>query len=140
MAQAFRRGGKGFAATVLALALGVALPPAAAARDREASLQPEQVRMVQRALNDLAYPVPLSGTWDDRTQAAVQQFQSANGLASTGALDDATVRALGVDPSAVQLVAGRRAAADRPGARGPLRDDPAVNCEINTTVDCLPGQ
>ena len=132
MAQVIRRGRAMLrACAVLALALAVT-PPALAVSDPMASLQPEQVRVVQRALQDYGYNVALSGTWDDGTRAAVGSFQSANGLPATGALDSATSKALGVDPWAVTPVAGRMPEAN-------LRSDPAVNCAINNTVDCLPG-
>jgi hypothetical protein len=112
---------------MLALALAVALPALALAA-QDPRLEPEQIRMVQRALGANGQQVALSGTWDEETGAALERFQSAHGLPATGTFDRDTSRALGLDPSAVRPVSGRLPAAD-----------PAVNCAINNTVDCLPG-
>ena len=112
-----------------AIALAVALRPAAAGADATASMQPEQIRMVQRALQERGYQVEPTGAWDTNTGAALAQFQTASGLPATGRWDGDTSRALGVDPGAAMPVSGRRAGSD----------DPAVNCDLNNTVDCLPG-
>lgn len=134
MAKAIRSGWTVLRAGA-AVALALALTQQAHAADAStASLQPEQVRMVQRALSEYGYEVGLSGRWDDATRGAIGAFQSDNDLPATGALDGATSRALGVDPWAVTPVAGTSpAAAD-------ARADPAIDCRMNNTVDCAPGQ
>lgn len=135
MAQPNRRRGAVLAASAAAaLAFAFAATHAAVAADRTAFLQPEQIRVVQRTLVDWGYPVALTGSWDDATRAAVGSFQSSNQLPVTGTLDPATSEALGVDPTAVTPVSGRLP------ARTDQRRDPAVDCGINNTVDCLPGE
>jgi hypothetical protein len=119
---------------LLALAFAFLSPRAGTAMEGKA-LEPEQIRMVQRALNDHGMNVAVTGSWDQRTRAAIGTFQSENGLPSTGTLDPATSRALGVDPYEVVPVGGRLPEA----AARSTADDPAVNCAINTTVDCRPG-
>jgi peptidoglycan hydrolase-like protein with peptidoglycan-binding domain len=115
----------------LAIALGFARP--AAAEDRSASLQPEQIRIVQRSLADYGYQAAPTGTWDDGTRAALRSFQADNQLRTTGTLDDATAQALGVDPWAVKPVSGKQAI----GRQDPENHE--VDCAINNTVDCRPG-
>ena len=106
----------------------VALRPAGvAAAESTAARQPEQIRRVPRALQERGYQVAPTGAWDPGTSTALADFQSSSGLPATGQWDAATSRALGLDPSAVMPVSGTRTA------------DPAVNCEINNTIDCLPA-
>jgi peptidoglycan hydrolase-like protein with peptidoglycan-binding domain len=117
-----------------ALALSLALAGTAAAEDRTASLQPEQIRVVQRTLQDYGYQdAAPTGRWDEGTRSALRAFQADNQLRATGTLDDATAQALGVNPAAVTPVAGRRATG------GGDRSDPEIDCAINNTVDCRPG-
>jgi peptidoglycan hydrolase-like protein with peptidoglycan-binding domain len=114
---------------LFALAVAMFLRPAVAiAADPSASLEPEQIRVVQRALQDRGLRVEITGAWDEHTRAALTEFQATSGLAPTGKLDGATARALGVDPSKVMPVGGRDA-----------NRDPAMDCGLNNTVDCLPG-
>jgi peptidoglycan hydrolase-like protein with peptidoglycan-binding domain len=116
---------------LLAFALAVVLSPGVSfGGDETAALGPDQIRMVQRALHDRGYGVEPTGAWDASTRAALSEFQSASKLPATGTLDGATARALGLALPA-KPPSGRM-------ARG-AGVDPAVNCEINNTVDCLPG-
>jgi peptidoglycan hydrolase-like protein with peptidoglycan-binding domain len=116
---------------ILALALAVAIQPAlAGGADQAASLEPEQIRMVQRALQERGHAVELTSSWDAGTQAALANFQAKSGLPPTGELDPATSHALGMDPAAVMPVSGTKRAE-------PI--DPAFNCGVNNTADCLPG-
>ena len=123
-----RGGGVHRTSRTLALVLAVALPALAVGAARDPALEPEQIRMVQRALGHHGHPVALTGAWDQGTRAALERFQTESGLPATGTFDRDTSRALGVDPAAVRPVSGRL---------GPA--DPAVNCAINNTADCLPG-
>lgn len=116
---------------VLATALVVLAAPAGA--DDRPALEPEQIRMVQRALVDLGHPVEITGAWDQSTRTAVADFQRERGLTATGTLDTATSRALGVDPYAVVPVGGMGMRAGGSGL------DPSVNCAVYNTVDCRPG-
>lgn len=55
------------------------------------------VRNVQQALNDKGFNAgPADGHWGPSTETALRQFQSAQGLPSTGVLDARTMNALGV--------------------------------------------
>jgi len=55
------------------------------------------VRNVQQALNAKGYNVgPADGQWGPSTETALKQFQSTQGLPSTGVLDTRTMSALGV--------------------------------------------
>jgi peptidoglycan hydrolase-like protein with peptidoglycan-binding domain len=120
------------ARSLLALALAAVLSPIlAAAGGPGLALEPEQIRVVQRALHVRGYAAEPTGAWDASTSAALASFQSASGLPATGSIDAVTARALDLDRSAVTPAAGRLA----PGAA----DDPAVNCAINNTIDCRPG-
>jgi peptidoglycan hydrolase-like protein with peptidoglycan-binding domain len=80
-------------------------------------LSAEQVRVVQRALTDRGFALDLTGTFDDRTQTALMDFQRARGLPATGNLNRPTVDALGVDPRDVMPVRG----SDGDDARAPQR-------------------
>jgi peptidoglycan hydrolase-like protein with peptidoglycan-binding domain len=78
-------------------------------------LSPEQIRLVQRSLVDRGFAVDPGGTFDDRTQTALMDFQRARGLAATGKLNQPTIDALGLDPRDVMPVRGTV------GAPGDLR-------------------
>ena len=67
-------------------------------------LSPEQVRIVQRSLADRGFAVDLTGTFDDRTQTALLDFQRARGFPATGQLDASTMEALDIDPGDVAPV------------------------------------
>ncbi|MBS0320939.1 MAG: peptidoglycan-binding protein [Proteobacteria bacterium] len=56
----------------------------------------DDVSRAQTALNDKGYNVTVDGRYGPNTAAAVRNFQSDNGLAANGTLDDATLKALGV--------------------------------------------
>ncbi len=56
----------------------------------------DDVARAQTALNDKGYNVAVDGQFGPNTSAAVRSFQSDNGLAANGTLDDATLKALGV--------------------------------------------
>lgn len=75
-------------------------------------LSPEQVRLVQRSLVDRGFAVDPGGTFDDRTQTALMDFQRARGLAATGKLNQPTIDALGLDPRDVMPVRGTVGAPD----------------------------
>jgi peptidoglycan hydrolase-like protein with peptidoglycan-binding domain len=79
-----------------------ATPPAPATEEtaviQPSELSPDQVRLVQRALVDRGFAVDPGGTFDDRTQTALMDFQRARGLPATGNLNQPTIDALGIDP------------------------------------------
>jgi peptidoglycan hydrolase-like protein with peptidoglycan-binding domain len=55
------------------------------------------IRDVQQKLHDLGFDAgPVNGEFGTKTQAALAQFQLAQTLPASGALDDATLKVLGV--------------------------------------------
>jgi peptidoglycan hydrolase-like protein with peptidoglycan-binding domain len=96
------------------LLLGVACATSSgAAREKGMSqtgdLSAEQVRMVQRSLTEAGYTTGLSGHLDDQTRKTLTAFQQAKGLQPSGALDESTAEALGLDPREVIPVRGENA-------------------------------
>jgi len=76
----------------LVAALFVVSVPLASAEDNPAD---ERVALVQQALKlKHFYYGDVDGTFDCATQGALRRFQFRNGLPGTGAMDDATVKAL----------------------------------------------
>lgn len=60
-------------------------------------IAPSGVREVQQALNRLGYSAgPITGTWNKRTQNAMQSFQGAHGLSPNGDLTLSAISALGL--------------------------------------------
>lgn len=88
--------------------------------DRTARGGDPDIRAAQRALKDKGQdPGPIDGTMGPRTQAALRQYQQAEGLQATGMLDDATKDKLGIrGGSALPRESGPGAAAapTAPGA------------------------
>jgi hypothetical protein len=89
---------------------------AAAERAAEVDL----VLRAQQQLQQLGFYVRNNpdGRWGPATRSAVNSFQRANGLASTGQLDAATQSALGVEPAPLQ------AGSTAPGGDGAQGDGP----------------
>jgi peptidoglycan hydrolase-like protein with peptidoglycan-binding domain len=131
----FRRCSRGWIAAV-AVAL-LSAPALARAHDRQgasgSAMSPEQVRIVQRALSDKGYVIEPTGSWDEGTRAALMSFQQARDLPQTGELDGSTSTALGVDPADVTPVSGSKRSSRNANA------DPAIDCQMNSTIDCRPG-
>ena len=60
-------------------------------------IAPSGVREVQQALNRLGYDSgPINGSWNKRTQLAMQNFQAAHGLSPNGDLTLSSIAALGL--------------------------------------------
>ena len=76
------------------------------------SLSAEQVRTVQRSLTAEGFPTSLTGRLDDQTHQKLSEFQQAKGLQTSGALDQRTFDALGLDPRNVVPVRGTDALGD----------------------------
>ncbi|HWI39545.1 MAG TPA: peptidoglycan-binding domain-containing protein [Burkholderiales bacterium] len=68
----------------------------------------EMIRQVQEKLNGLGFDAgTVNGDFGEKTQAALAQFQLANLLPASGALDQATLKELGVErPSEGQAMVG----------------------------------
>jgi peptidoglycan hydrolase-like protein with peptidoglycan-binding domain len=68
----------------------------------------DMIKQVQEKLNRLGFDAgTVNGDFGEKTQAALAQFQLANLLPASGALDDATLKELGVErPSEGNAVVG----------------------------------
>ena len=68
----------------------------------------DMIKQVQEKLNGLGFDAgTVNGDFGEKTQAALAQFQLANLLPASGALDDGTLKELGVErPSEGQAVVG----------------------------------
>lgn len=78
-------------------ALGVQLDQASMHYDVQ-ELSQQQIQQVQRSLNEKGFNAgSVDGKWDSRTQAALRNFQQAQGMKQTGGLDQRTASALGVE-------------------------------------------
>jgi peptidoglycan hydrolase-like protein with peptidoglycan-binding domain len=97
-------------------------PATAAAEAAQVPLSPEQVRLVQRSLADRGFAVDLTGVLDDRTHAALADFQRARGLPTTGTLNTPTVDALGIDPRDVMPARGAVPDAPHEAVPAPAKD------------------
>jgi peptidoglycan hydrolase-like protein with peptidoglycan-binding domain len=76
-----------------------------------ASPYADLIRQVQQKLHALDFdPGPVNGAISTKTQAALAQFQLSQLLPASGALDQATLLALGIDPAEL-LSAGESASA-----------------------------
>lgn len=95
---------------------------AAAERAAEADL----ILRAQQRLHDEGFYVRdnIDGRWGPATQAAVGNFQRANGLPATGRLDLPTRKALELDPSTVASAPAMQAGAAPPAA-APVAPAPA---------------
>lgn len=93
----------------------MAVAPAAFAADATTSLHPEAaipdpaapiapgdysglIRQVQEKLNGLGFDAgPVNGEWNEKTQAALAQFQLSLPIPAGGQLDERTLAELGVE-------------------------------------------
>lgn len=76
---------------------GVSEAPAGAAMNSKNSLTSAEVRQVQERLKAAGFdPGPIDGIVGPKTRAAVIKYQTSNGLAKTGSLDEETVETLGL--------------------------------------------
>lgn len=77
-------------------ALGVQFDQASLHYDVQ-NLKPEHIRAVQRNLNQKGFDAgEVDGIWDDETRSALRNFQKSQNMKQTGALDQKTATALGV--------------------------------------------
>ena len=90
-----------FAAGAIVLALlGVGSAPAALAHGRHSFANAEQVRQVQRKLNDMGYHAgSVDGVLGPQTDSALRQFQHARYLDATGHIDSKTLASLKREPT-----------------------------------------
>jgi peptidoglycan hydrolase-like protein with peptidoglycan-binding domain len=86
------------------LAGGAPAPPPAAS-PAIVRLDPSSVRAVQQQLLRYGfYHGPIDGVWGGGTEAAMNGFQSQQGLPRTAILNGPTVRALGLDPNSMAVI------------------------------------
>jgi peptidoglycan hydrolase-like protein with peptidoglycan-binding domain len=72
---------------------------AAELKSSPSPLTPQTIRQAQEALKNKGRdPGPIDGVLGPRTAAALDAYQKAEGLATTGRLDDKTLESLGVKP------------------------------------------
>ena len=69
-------------------------------------MSPEGVRLIQRALAEKGHATGVTGELDENTRSSLMGFQRENALPASGALDEKTVEALGLDVSQVRPVRG----------------------------------
>lgn len=102
----------------------------------------EQTMEMQRALTARnLYQGKADGLWGPKTESALRNFQTQNGLEVTGTLDEPTARALGIDATAMdrQPVSGTDTApASAPSAgtatptSQPRLEDGAANIQLSS--------
>jgi len=80
----------------------------------------EQVKAAQQALKDKGHdPGPVDGVMGPKTQAALKDFQSKEGLSASGQLDTETMSKLGVEAKAgASADTGTSSPSASPGASG----------------------
>jgi len=87
------------------LALGVlclSLVPMALAADKPAALDIKGIENVQKTLSNRGfYQGSIDGIVGPQTRAAIREYQSSEGLAVTGRLDEKTAGKMGVGPESV---------------------------------------
>ena len=81
----------------------------AVASDEELHYDRALVRRAQQTLNSRGFHAgPVNGRIDERTHAALRQFQRSENLEDTGRLNERTLAALGVIPESASAGASRR--------------------------------
>ena len=58
----------------------------------------DTARQIQEKLSSEGHDVEVTGEWDERTQAALAEFQQSRNLPATGTVDAGTLAALGIEP------------------------------------------
>ena len=111
-------------------------PPLTSGGPYEALLKQVQEKLNARGF----YSGPANGAFTTKTQAALAQFQMANVLPASGALDEATLAELGVErgaASAPENVAGEQkpsegqSAEQKPGEEKPAGQKPAEEQKLS---------
>ena len=93
----------------------------AASKGRKASLATgdEKVKAAQQALKDKGHdPGTVDGRMGPKTEAALREFQKAQGMESTGELDAKTTGALGMDGQTSSADASSTAGSASPATAG----------------------
>ena len=89
-------GGGGSAPTTTLAPATTTVPTVSHPVLQEGSTNPAEVTVLQQKLAALGFAVTADGSFGPGTKAAVQQFQTSKGLPSTGVVDAATWKALGL--------------------------------------------
>jgi len=125
---------------IILIAIAFALPAAALAGPTFSAIHPEEqypndaaplasggpyedlLKQVQEKLNARGFDAgPANGTYNAKTQAALAQFQIANVLPASGALDEATLAELGVERGATSAPEDI-ASEEKPGEEQPSEE------------------
>jgi peptidoglycan hydrolase-like protein with peptidoglycan-binding domain len=77
----------------------------------------DEIKQVQQALQTKGHSAGTSGVMDEKTRDAIRAFQKANGLTTTGMVDDKTAQALGVSTKS-SSGSGGRGSKDSSGTTG----------------------
>lgn len=86
----------------------------------------DELRAVQQALQSRGYDVgPIDGIAGPRTKTAIEEFQRKQGLPVSGGSDEATMRALGLRPTA-QIPRAAEPVQQRPPATAPTAPAPSA--------------
>lgn len=100
----------------------------------------KDVQVLQQSLRDSGfYKGAVTGKWSAMTENALASYQSANGLAVTGTLNDATVKQLGLHTAAKEKVASEGVPVSTPkhrthhrGLKAAHKEAPAVETKTET--------
>ena len=88
------------AGSMVVALIGIGFAPAAHAHGRRSPANAEQVRRVQRKLNDVGYLAgSVDGVLGPQTESALREFQRARSLDATGHIDANTLAALDREPT-----------------------------------------
>jgi hypothetical protein len=106
----------------------IALPAAATAGTYRLGAKADRVLVYQKALHRLGYSIPLTGTFDDRTDFVIRVVQRQNGLDVDGVLGPRTMTAIDAmvaaaargEPAGVEMV---NAAKEPPAAAEPVAEE-----------------
>jgi peptidoglycan hydrolase-like protein with peptidoglycan-binding domain len=131
----------GLSATGLCIALSLgSLAASGTASAADASIQTNRngevvshasTATLQRALADhKSYQGKIDGVWGPRTEAALRQYQSRNGLDVTGTVDDRTAEKLGLEVERMDLEKGASERKAPVGVRS-ATDDPDTSVQLS---------
>jgi peptidoglycan hydrolase-like protein with peptidoglycan-binding domain len=108
----------------------------------------DRITEIQTALSHGGYyQGDPNGRWDSSTVAAMQKFQSANGIDATGKLDAPSLQKLGLGSDIAGVSAPRprtpegsaAPASDEPASKAPIASTPAADVTAAATISAAPS-